>query len=308
MLHILDIAIAYPERQEALSDLQEELSLSRDQMRLYSRFFGFEQFHCDAGEPLDEMIARASDAVLARNPDHDATLAQVVHCHTLPSTSPFNGQTSDILAPFRRRGLECQSATMNHCATGLSMLGVMADLLEEGQTGLILIGEKAFHPAIRVIENTTIMGEAAVAVPVGHTEGPYALLDTHRQHATKFWRNTGLRGENYLEGFDEAYLEFATQAISAAAARAGIALSDIARVMPHNVNAPSWYQIACKLGLASGMIELSTLGRFGHCFGADPFLNLDAAARGGRLSAGDRLLLFSIGLGATASAAFLEVR
>ncbi|QBF29664.1 3-oxoacyl-[acyl-carrier-protein] synthase III C-terminal domain-containing protein [Thalassococcus sp. S3] len=307
MLSILDVAVAYPARQEQLKDLSDDLDLTRDQMRMYDRFFGFEAFQCDPAEPLDTLIAKAASEVLDRNPQQNAHLCCVTHCHTLLNTNVFNGHTSSVLEPYAARGVEVFSATMNHCATGVTMLGVFDRLLGDNETGLILIGEKAFHPALRVIENTTVMGEAAAAILVGRCPGRYEVVDTHTLHAPQFWKNTGLRGENYLAGFDTAYMGFACAGLEGALDRFGRRHGDIRYVMPHNVNVPSWCQIASETGIGRDKVQLSTIGQYGHCFGADPFINLTDTAARGDLDPADQVLLFSIGLGATASCALLRV-
>ncbi|MEO0916997.1 MAG: 3-oxoacyl-[acyl-carrier-protein] synthase III C-terminal domain-containing protein [Pseudomonadota bacterium] len=307
MLNILDIAIACPEREEKLTDLSDVLNLSRDQMRMYDRFFGFDRFFCDQAEPLQQLMDRAIKEVLSRNPVLDARVSHVAHCHTLLSTGLFGYEDTDILHPFQERGCETFGATMNHCATGVSMLGAFEHILGDGEVGLILIGEKAFHPAIRVIENTTVMGEAAAAILVGHQSGPYRVIDTFTHHATPFWKNTGLRGENYLEGFDTAYMGLACDALTSAMGQFKRDFDSIRHVMPHNVNVPSWCQIANQAGFDRAKLQLGTIGQYGHCFGADPFINLTHAAHQGDLNASDEVLLFSIGLGETASCALLQV-
>ncbi len=307
MLSILDLAVAFPDRIEKLACLSEELALSRNQMRMYDRFFGFESFHCDHGEPLDRLLSRVVDTIRGRNPQLFEALDHVAYCHTLPSTTVLDGRTGAILAPFAERGAEVFSATMNHCATGVGMLGVFDQLLGDNEVGLILIGEKAFHPAMRVIENTTIMGEAAAAVLVGRGPGAYRMVGSFTRHAPSFWKNTGLRGENYLDGFEEAYLDLASGTLRDAMTWFGRDLDALRWIMPHNVNAPSWYQIAERVGLDRHKLQLATIGGCGHCFGADPFINLCHGAHTGALRPGDEIMLFSVGLGATASCALLQV-
>ncbi|PRY76660.1 3-oxoacyl-[acyl-carrier-protein] synthase-3 [Yoonia maritima] len=307
MLNIIDITIAYPERQEKLTDLCADLDLSRDQMRMFDRFFGFNQFNCDHAEPLQALMDRAAATVLRRNPTQDADLSHVVHCHTLMATGLFGYDDTDVLGGFKARGCETFSATMNHCATGVSMLGVFDKMLGPDDVGLILIGEKAFHPAIRVIENTTVMGEAAAAILVGRQPGPYRVIDTFTHHAPSFWKNTGLRDENYLAGFDTAYMSLACDSLTMAMDHFGRNYGQIRKLLPHNVNVPSWCQIAAETGIARDKLQLSTIGERGHCFGADPFINLTHTASAGGLDPADEVLLFSIGLGATASCALLQV-
>jgi 3-oxoacyl-[acyl-carrier-protein] synthase-3 len=304
---MIDFELAFPERTERLPEITEVSKLSRNQMRMFERFFGFNQFHCDDALPLQQLIGRASTNLLMRNDGEDTRLRYVVHCHTLPSTSVFAAGTSPVLAPFAERGIEVFSATMNHCATSLSMLGTMDRLLGKHDTGLILIGEKAFHPDIRIIENTTIMGEAAAAILVAHRPGRFSVIDTSIHHAPQFWQNSGHRDELFLEGFQEAYLPFASASICEALTAFGRSFSDIRYILPHNVNLASWYQIAQHVGFAPDKLCLSTIDRVGHCFGADPFINLKHAMEQGLLAPSDQVLLFSIGLGATASCALLQV-
>jgi len=307
MLNLLDLSVVFPARQEKLADLADDLSLSRNQIRMYDRFFGFETFHCDHAEPLHHLLDQAVGALMDRNQNRQSALSHAVHCHTLLSTQIFDTPASSHLAAFAAAGVEVFDATMNHCATGLSMLGMLDHLLGPDDTGLILIGEKAFHPAIRVIENTTIMGEAAAALLVGRTPGPFEVVDTFTRHAPQFWKNTGLRGENYLDGFDSAYVQLASKTLQDALRHFGRTAQDLRWVMPHNVNAPSWYQVAEDAGIDTQKLRLSTIGCYGHCFGVDPFLNLWRGAQDDVLQPDDEVLLFSIGLGATASCALLRV-
>ena len=306
MITIHDIALAFPDRQEQLETVADEISLSRNQSRMYGRFFGFDRFHCDHEEPLQPLVLGAADTVLKRNAALNDRLSHAVHCHTLLSTGVFTGRTSAVLQPFSERGIEVFSATMNHCATGVSALGMLDQLLGEAEAGLILIGEKAFHPAIREITNTTLMGEASAAVLVSREPGPYEVVGTHTKHDPRFWLNSGLRGENYLEGFQDAYLGFACDCLSEALQKFRLSMSDIRFVLPHNVNIPSWLQIAQRMEFDAEKIVLATIGKYGHCFGADPFINLEHIAQSGCLETADQVLLISIGLGSTASCALLR--
>ncbi|ATF18579.1 3-oxoacyl-[acyl-carrier-protein] synthase III C-terminal domain-containing protein [Phaeobacter gallaeciensis] len=307
MLHIVDFELDHPERTETLEAVSDQLSLSRNQQRMFSRFFGFESFHYDEQAPLDQMTSGAIDRLLARNPQSAAALSHVSHCHTLPAITCFEGEHSSILAPFAERGLEVFSATMNHCATGLSMLWAMEQLLGDQDAGLVLIAEKAFHPDVRLIENTTIMGECAAAVLVRREESRLRILNSHTEHEPRFWQNTGHLDEPYLEGFEDMYLDFACRTLSEALQRFGIGMEDVRFILPHNVNMASWIMLAKILGFDRHKICLSTIGRFGHCFGADPFINLMQLIQEDKLASGDRLLLFSIGLGATATCTLVQV-
>ncbi|WP_028003878.1 3-oxoacyl-[acyl-carrier-protein] synthase III C-terminal domain-containing protein [Sinorhizobium meliloti] len=307
MLTLFDIGLHFPDRVEKIGALAEELALSRDQTRMYARFFGFDSFRCDPDHALAPLLHEAGRLVLERNRWLDDRITHVVYCHTLPSTAVFAGDSHSVLQPFTARGLEAFSVTMNHCASALTALNMLDEILSDDDVALVLIGEKAFHRVVRVIENTTIMGEAGCALLVGRGSGAYHVLGSSTSHDGRFAIITGRPGDDNLDAFGDNYVEFASESIRHALTRFGVGLGDVRCVMPHNVNIPSWSQIAHQIGLDPNRILLSTIARYGHCFGADPFINLLHARHEGVVGPSDLVLLFSIGLGATASSALIQV-
>lgn len=307
MLTLLDLQLQFPARVEKLDDIADSLRLSHDQHQMFGRFFGFDTFHCDPKQSLHSLLGAAAGAILARNADIEARLSHVVHCHTLPTTSIVDGSHGETLAAFSIREINVFSVAMGHCATGLSIFNLLDGLLAEDDIALVLIGEKAFHPIVRVIKNATIMGEAACAILVGRGNGPYQVLGNATHHDGRFAIIKGEPHEPSQEGFESAYVEFACDSILRALDSFGIGLADLRRILPHNVNIPSWAKITKRLGIGLDQIELSTLSRYGHCFGADPFINLQHARKREVIGPSDLVLLFSIGLGATASSALISV-
>lgn len=307
MLTLLDIQLHFPARTEKLDDIAASLLLSHDQHRMFGRFFGFDTFHCDPEQSLPDLLGVAAEGSLARNDQIGTRLTHVIHCHTLPTTSIVDGLQSKVLGPFSAKGIEVFSAAMGHCATGLSILGLLDSILAKDDVALVIIGEKAFHLGIRVIENATIMGEGVCAILVGRGNGPYHVLASMTHHDGRFAIIKGEPHEPLQEGFAEAYVDFACDSILRSLGRFGVGLGDLRCVLPHNVNIPSWAQIAKRLGIGLDRIMLSTISRYGHCFGADPFINLQHARSHGLVGPSDLVLLFSIGLGMTASAALVSV-
>jgi 3-oxoacyl-[acyl-carrier-protein] synthase III len=95
--------------------------------------------------------------------------------------------------------------------------------------------------------------------------------------------------------------------IREALARAGRTERDVTLIAPHNVNLLSWRKIAEAAGYPPDRVYLNNVPDTGHCYGADPFLNLVAARRAGRIAPGDVVVLVTAGLGATFAAAVLIV-
>jgi 3-oxoacyl-[acyl-carrier-protein] synthase-3 len=307
LLTLHDLELSFPDRVERLDDIAGSLCLSRDQHRMFGRFFGFDSFHCDPQQSLPDLVSLAAKVLLARNDAIGARVTHVVHCHTLPTTSIVDGLQGEVLAAFSANGAEVFSAAMSHCATGLSILELLDSLLATDDVALVLICEKAFHLGIRVIENATIMGEAACALLVGRGNGPYDVIASATHHDGRFAIIKGEPQEPMADGFADAYVDFACDSIQRSLARFGVGLDELRCVLPHNVNIPSWARIARQLGIDLDRIVLSTIPRYGHCFGADPFINLQHARRHSVVGPSDLVLLFSIGLGMTASSALVRV-
>ena len=89
--------------------------------------------------------------------------------------------------------------------------------------------------------------------------------------------------------------------------RAGVGSSEIAAILPNNVNRFSWRQISRNLEIPIERFYLDNISEFGHCFSADPFINLAHARAGGRVNPGDHVLMVTSGLGAIFAALVLRV-
>ena len=303
MLEITDIAAILPGTVQPIAEASIDLMLLPKDRRMYERFFGLAAFPLDPAEPLATLVARAVAALPAgARPD------LIVHCHTLLSSGPAR---ADNLAPIERLaagGTESFSATMCHCASGVAVLEMLGRVLSPGQTALVIVADKAFHPAVRLIRNTTIMGEAAVAFRVsqGGGAGRFTFVGGKSDRLGRYSIITGRLDDVTDPGFAEDYTPFTARCIEAALDRAGVAMADLRLILPHNVNLPSWDQIAQRLGARRDQVFTANIARYGHTFGADPYLNLVDAAALGLLAPGDTVALVSVGLGATAACAVLR--
>ena len=303
MLDILDIETAVPSKSISVSSACDELTLSNKDKRMYERFFGLAEIPSDPDEPLNTMTGSAVTRLLDGPNPPDI----VVHCHTLLSSGPFRDDSAIPVQLFRPGRTEVFSATMCHCASGVAVLEMVDALLPEDGTALIVVSDKAFHPAVRVIRNTTLMGDGAAAILVGKRPGRFRYVGSHTERLGEYSIITGRLGEETDTAFADEYIDFTQRCIRLALQNAGIGVEDLRLVMPHNVNIPSWEQIARNIGASRDQIWLNNVGRYAHTFGADPFLNLVDADRAGALAPGDYVALVSVGLGATASCAVLQV-
>jgi 3-oxoacyl-[acyl-carrier-protein] synthase-3 len=98
------------------------------------------------------------------------------------------------------------------------------------------------------------------------------------------------------------------EVIAAAVAEAGLRLSDVCLILPHNVNLVSWRQVCRQLDFPVEKVLLDNVASVGHAFCADAFINYQTAAARGLLRAGDRYVIAAAGAaqGATYSATVFE--
>jgi 3-oxoacyl-[acyl-carrier-protein] synthase-3 len=308
MFSIIDMAVAFPPSEQRIEEAAAQLALTSTELKMFKRYYGFEQFRIDDTRPLAELLDTAMTALAARNRRIRSELKILAHCHTISDIATF---APDPLHWLRGRHVpsstEIMSLTMNHCAIGISMLMFMDAFLSDEDLGVLLIGEKAFHRTIRLIENTSIMGEAAAAVLVGHGPGLLTYLGGHTTHEGAFSVISGHQGTGSLVGFGTSYYDFMVKHILEALSRYDLDLEDVRYIFPHNVNVASWRRIASSLGTSLDKIYLHNVARYGHCFGADPFINISHALGQGELNVGDTVLLISAGLGGTVATALMSV-
>jgi 3-oxoacyl-[acyl-carrier-protein] synthase-3 len=308
MLNIVDVAVAFPAREERIEQTAAELALTPTALKMFQRYYGFERFRINNEESLFALLNRAMASLSARHPMIKDELRILAHCHTTSDIATFGNDARhwlpDCVVP---NTTETMSLTMNHCATGLSMLTFMDAILPPDGLGVLLVGEKAFHRTIRLIQNTSIMGEAAAAVLVGHCPGILQCLGVHTTHEGEFSVISGNPDSGSMVGFGPLYYDFMVSHIRGVLSRHALRIDDLRYIFPHNVNTASWRRIANSLAIPLDKIYLQNIARYGHCFGTDPFISVSNALELGLLAAGDRVLLISAGLGGTVSTALISV-
>jgi 3-oxoacyl-[acyl-carrier-protein] synthase-3 len=308
MLSIIDIAVAFPSSEQGIEDAATQLALTPTELKMFKRYYGFERFRIDDSQPLVDLLDTAMAALTALNPRIRSDLKILAHCHTISDIATFGpGPLHWLRGRHVPPRAEIMSLTMNHCAIGISMLVFMEAYLAPGELGVLLVGEKAFHRTIRLIENTSIMGEAAAAILMAHGPGILTYLGGHTTHEGAFSIISGHQGTGSLVGFGTSYYDFMVKHIRESLAKHHIGIDDVRYVFPHNVNVASWRRIASSLGTSPDKIYLHNVGRYGHCFGADPFVSALHALAQGELEVGDKVLLISAGLGGTVATALMGV-
>lgn len=304
--HIESITIHIPEQRKSLAEVALSLGLSALDVRMFSRFYGLESFPRQPGT-VDDLISPLLEQFVAAHPDLVGRIRHVVHAHTVPALRPFHETGRALLDAYGfADNTEYCSLTMGHCATSLSAVEYACSRLKDGEYALLLMGEKAFHPKVELLDDTTIMGEAACAVLLSRSGVRARVTARYSAQAGEFSQHKGNEPRTNA-AFADAYFAFVSDAMRSAAQHFDCSLDALDWIAPHNVNLSSWQKVADELAIPRTRIFLQNVPRYGHCFGADPYLNLAALIRGQQLSPGDKVMLVSVGMGATFSSLLLEL-
>jgi 3-oxoacyl-[acyl-carrier-protein] synthase-3 len=293
-----------------IARFQKELQLTDVQLRRYERFYGLSEVCRDPEATETELLLRAA-AKLVELRGQEQRVKYVLQARTMPSPLPY---PLTSLGPVQAElGLEHAAAfVVSHhaCASGLLAVDMAGTLLaadpDPDALALVLAGEKACTALTQSIPDVTVMGEGTVALLVsadrdGHDRMLGYAARTYTQFGDEF-----IMGEAAAKEFQDLYGPGLCEVIGAALEEADCGLDEVALVLPHNVNRLSWIGVCKALGLPLDRVFLDLVGETGHCFCADPFINLQQAVELGRLRPGDRYLMTSVGLGATFAAMVFE--
>lgn len=309
MTSLVAVSSYLPAERVPIADVAAKLGLDQMQIRMLRRVNGLDEVRLERSGGLAALLRAAVERLDGlRGNEH--RIRYVIHGRSMPVAVPFPANPLHELC--RDLGLGHAVAftlTQQACASGLAAIDVAGRLLE--RTGdpqalaLVITGEKAFCDDSRWIPGTTIFGEAAAACLVRAGGGRDRLLAmSTRLHGEFDGRVT--RDSDLASSFQRAYPDLLATVILDAVARAGLALSDIDLVLPHNVNTVSWRRLCRRLGYPAERVVLDNVAVTGHSFCADALVNYRTAVDQGRLRPGDRYLMVAVGSGATFTAMVFE--
>lgn len=292
-----------------VEDVGPPLGLSGRQVAMFRRIRGLDQFRYDPALDTFDLAVRPAQAVLRSLPD-PGRIRYLIFAHTVRDFAPCQTLVADVI---RQRlgvtGAEAFAVTQNDCASGLAAVDIAGELLradgDPAAAALILTGEKHAARLVRLVKNASIMGEAGAACLVC-LGGPGSRMLSCAVRTSGEFAGGFLMSDAVTARFNQSFGTCVIEAMEEALARAGTKLADITMIVPHNVNVSSWRKLCASLDLDLGRVFLDNVGRYGHCYCADPFLNLVSMRDRGLLASGGLYLLVSVGIGGTYAAMVVE--
>jgi 3-oxoacyl-[acyl-carrier-protein] synthase III len=246
-------------------------------------------------------LLRHALADLALTPERAARVRYVLYARSFPAVVPYpHNPLHDVLRDAGLGHAQAFAVGQHACASGLLAIDLAGRLLAaDGDDALavVLVGEKAFTRETQFVPETTMFGEGAAACLVS--------ADGERDRLLSYVAR--LRGEfdhdrpEVAAEYQRIYHDALGEAVTAAVERAGLALDDIAVILPHNVNHMAWRRACQRIGFPLERVVLEHVADYGHMFCADAFVNHRTAVQRGLLRPGDRYVIAAAGAGSAAA-------
>lgn len=301
MTSIEAVSSYLPQQRVTIEDLAERLELTPRQVRVFRRFHGLAEVRREPdGTLLDLLVAAVSRLDGLRGNEH--RVRYVLQARGMPAAVPYPmNPVHDLCRLFGLDHAMAFTVTHHACATGLLAIDLAGRLLtadgDPDALALVVAGEKAFTRLAELVPDTSLFGEGSGACLV--------RLGGQRDQLLSYY--TVIRGEFdgrlvEPEQYQREYPDLMASVVLRAVADAGLELSDIGLILPHNVNAVSWQRICRRIGFPVERVLLDNVPITGHAFAADAFINYRTAAERDLFSPGQHYVVAAAGLGATFSA------
>jgi 3-oxoacyl-[acyl-carrier-protein] synthase III len=308
VLTLEQVGAYVPQTSVPVGELREPLGLTAGQERVITRFLGLDRVTVAPGVELADMLTAAGEQAL-RGVDR-GTVRHLIHAHTMQhvaTASPHMLQ--DVRRSLGLRNASVLGLSHMNCVVGLHAVQIARFLLRGAAPGdrvLIVVGDKIVSDRLRLIPDTTVLGEAAAACLVGSDPAGDRVLGRALEVDGRFHECLACP-EPLLDEYKRVYADGLRRVMRAAIADAGRTPEEISAVLPHNVNRLSWKRISNDLGIPVERVYLDNVPRTGHCYSSDPFVNLATARESGRVQPGDLVLMTTAGLGAAFAATVVQI-
>jgi 3-oxoacyl-[acyl-carrier-protein] synthase-3 len=308
MLYINHITYNITAASVPIINLATETNLNVDMLKIFSKFYGLKNVLVSKNTSVFELICVPVQALLTATNLSPHSIKYLIHGHTAPVLTTFGDSIiRNIKKKFSLNQAIAFGTHMYKCVGLIKIFSFLENLLEsrKPEYAIVIGGEIAFTPELRVIPGSSIGGDAAVAALISNQGQDHAVLSVQTNLLPGYQEGIYLTPDQ-LKKFDDEFIITMNATIKAALAKAQVALADIALILPHNVNYLTWRRIAKSLDYPMARVYLDKLTDFGHCYTADGLLNLVFALKEQRLKKGDYYLMVGCGMGFYFACAVLQ--
>jgi 3-oxoacyl-[acyl-carrier-protein] synthase III len=299
-----------PQRRVRIDDLADRLGLRRTEIGVFRKIYGLDELRYDPELDLFELVLTPARKALAALPD-GGHVDYVLYAHTVQTLTPPDLDAAQVIAgELGLAGAQAFAVNQQACVSSMGAIDIAAELLRaDGRGGhaLMVTGEKAYSPKVQLIPHSAIMADAAAACLVTLDGSGDVVRSSVTRTLGEFAAGLEMAPEQ-IQRFGEIYARELAGVITRAVEEAGMDLSDIEKIVPHNVNTVSWRQAIRELRVHPALVFLENVPRYSHCYSSDVFLNYTTLREEGLLVNGGHYVLASVGLGATFGAMVITHR
>ncbi|MFQ5930813.1 MAG: 3-oxoacyl-[acyl-carrier-protein] synthase III C-terminal domain-containing protein [Nitrospiraceae bacterium] len=277
---------------------------------------GFVQHHvCRDGTTAYDLAKSAVERVRG----HLGDIGAIVYATCIPINGNIGSEdryreTRDVkhLMDFPASRLQCDFGLDRAIVVGLNqqactgMLGSLQlakmMLLTESATKRVLCVTSDRFPSGALFEQSyNLISDGAAACIASTEPGEYRLVAWH-----------GItNGAMALASDDEtvgSYFNYTHRVVQETLAKAGLAIQDIAWIIPQNMNVKGWQILGRLLPFDYERVYFRSMPEVAHLISGDNFVNLRYLESEGKIRPGERLLLTMAGYGLNWQCVILEKR
>jgi 3-oxoacyl-[acyl-carrier-protein] synthase-3 len=213
----------------------------------------------------------------------------VVLCSTtFPAEVGAHGELiASVLHGLELNAVPVTGITLNRCATLLTGLQVAATMVAAGRhrTVLVITTDRVADESARMTDFALFSDGAASCLVTQRTEG---APESYEWVADAYAQDPASLGRG-----NEISADLAKAANQRLFAEAGIGIEAIDGLLHNNIYLPIVTMKEVQAGFDQSQLDTSNIARVGHCFAADPLINLVDRQSAGTIRAGGHYLLAS---------------
>ncbi|MFF7651039.1 3-oxoacyl-ACP synthase [Streptomyces sp. NPDC007983] len=224
-----------------------------------ARLWGWGKVH-RTEKPLEDLIVETGKAIVG-----SAEVDFLVLCSTrFPGDAHTHGAFMETI--MSGLGLDCAfvGLTLNRCTNLVTGLGVAEAFVRSGiyRNVLVITADRCATESARM-ENFALFSDGAAGCLVTARPGDYEILGSARAQDTRA-----------LDWGNEISADLSRQVNDTLLTRHGLTPSDLAGVVHSNLFIPIVVMKERLAGFTPAQLDTTNTARTGHCFAADPLINL----------------------------------
>lgn len=304
MLALETFSVYIPNEKIMIENLGIETGLTPEVLRIYKLFYGLQTISVYKIGNVFSLLKKVIDPIYF----DDQTIDYLVYLHTSDWVVPY-GQSivENLTKHYKWNALYSFELSFARCVSYFSLLELLQMIFKKNthRRALVLTGEIAFTPALRVVPQSTIVSDAATAAIWSAQAKDHFLISVVNYFLKGFHQGIYLSSDQ-LADFDLVFIDRMVLVIQECLSNAKISLNSVRYILPHNVNIPTWIKISKKLSIPISRIYLKNIPEIGHAFCSDHLINLSSILQENLLKKGDYYIMAGCGMGFILSAALFR--